>query len=449
MPCSEKRARTMLASGRARVHRRYPFSIRLVDRCVEDCTLQPMRLSLDPGSKTTGLAVARIERRVDDETGEPGAPVMHTRFLMELVHRGATIRKKLQQRAGCRRRRRSQNLRYRKPRFDNRTRPQGWLAPSIQHRIDTTVSWVRRLRHLAPITHLAQELVRFDMQAMQAAAEGRTIEGVEYQRGTLAGYELGEYLLAKWDRTCAYCDATGVRLQKEHIVARSRGGSNRVSNLTLACRPCNQRKDTRDVREFLAGEPARLKRILAQATAPLKDAAAVNSTRWALFTRLHAQGLPLETGSGGRTKFNRTRLGIPKTHALDAACVGDVRDVRNCAVPALQVTCTGRGSRSRTLLDAFGFPRGYLMREKSVNGFRTGDMVRATVPRGKKVGVYTGRVAVRASGSFNIQTAAGVVQGIGHRHCTLLARGDGYAYSHPPQAEHPKERMREAGHATA
>ena len=267
MPCSEKRARKLLAAGRARVHRLYPFAVRLVDRHVEDCALQPMRLSLDPGSKVTGLALARMEQsseqsaeqRADAETGEITEPVMHISMLLELTHRGAQIKKDLQSRAALRRGRRSRNLRYRAPRFDNRTRPDGWLAPSLQHRVDTTMSWVRRLRRLAPVTHLAQELVRFDMQGMQAEEQGTTIEGVEYQRGTLAGYELGEYLLAKWNRTCAYCDASGVGsnsvpLEKEHIVAKSRGGSNRVSNLTLACRPCNQRKGARDVREFLAHE---------------------------------------------------------------------------------------------------------------------------------------------------------------------------------------------------
>ncbi len=454
MPCSEKRARKLLAAGRARVHRLYPFAIRLVDRHVEHCALQSLRLSLDPGSKATGIALARMEQKVVAETGEITAPVMHISVLMELTHRGAQIKKDLQSRAALRRGRRSRTLRYRAPRFNNRTRPDGWLAPSLQHRVDTTMSWVRRLRRLAPVTHLAHELVRFDMQAMQAEEQGVTIEGVEYQRGTLAGLELGEYLLAKWKRTCAYCDASGVGpnsvpLEKEHIVAKSRGGSNRVSNLTLSCRPCNQRKGARDVREFLAKEPLRLQRILANAKAPLRDAAAVNSTRWALFEALKRTGLPVEASSGGRTKFNRTRLGIPKTHALDAACVGAVSDVRRTARPALQVKCAGRGSRSRTRNDAFGFPRGYLMREKSIKGFRTGDMVRATVTQGKKVGVHTGRVAVRATGSFNIQTPAGVVQGISHKHCVVLMRGDGYSYSRTASAGQTKERTWEAGHAIA
>lgn len=434
MPCSEKRARLLLERGRARVHRLHPFTIRVIDRHQATCALQPMRLSIDPGSKATGLALCRVEPGSSAQgqaagPADPAAPILHISFLMELVHRGAQIRKDLQSRAALRRARRSRKLRYRAPRFDNRTRPEGWLAPSLQHRIHTTASWVQRLRRLAPITELAQELVRFDMQAMQAAEDGLDIEGVQYQRGTLAGYEVGEYLLAKWGRQCAYCDALGVPLQKEHITPKARGGSNRVSNLTLACRPCNERKGARDVREFLAGQPQRLARVLAQARAPLRDAAAVNITRLALLAQLRAGGLPVSTGSGGRTKYNRTRLGVPKTHALDAACVGVVADVRRPAQPTLQIKCCGRGSRARTRVDRFGFPRGYLTRSKSVHGFRTGDMVRASVASGKKTGVHTGRVAVRASGSFNIQTPAGVVQGISHKHCRVLMRGDGYSYN--------------------
>lgn len=430
MPCSEKRARKLLAAGRARVHRMYPFTIRLVDRVQADSALQPLRLSIDPGSKGTGMALCRVEERIDADTGEIGEPVLHIAALVELVHRGHAIRDNLQRRAMLRRSRRGRKTRYRAPRFNNRGGDRaGWLAPSLLHRVQSTLTWVRRLRQWAPITELAQELVRFDMQLMQAEAEGRTVEGVEYQRGELAGFEVGEYLLAKWNRKCAYCDAEGVPLEKEHIVARARGGSNRVSNLALACRPCNQRKGAQDVREFLRKQPERLKRILAQAKAPLKDAAAVNATRWRLFQGIKATGLPLQTGSGGRTKFNRVRLGVPKTHALDAACVGRVGDVRRIVQPTLQVKCNGRGSRSRTRLDAHGFPRGYLMREKSVKGFRTGDMVRATVPASsKKVGIYIGRVAVRKTGSFNIQTAADTMQGINHKHCRVIQRGDGYGY---------------------
>jgi hypothetical protein len=125
----------------------------------------------------------------------------------------------------------------------------------------------------------------------------------------------------------------------------------------------------------------------------------------------------------------RARLGIPKTHALDAACAGNVEALHDWNVPVLQIKATGRGSYQRTRLDRYGFPRGYLMRQKQIRGFQTGDMVQAAVPSGKKAGTYVGRVAIRATGSFNIQTAQGVVQGISHRHCRLIQRGNGYGYS--------------------
>jgi hypothetical protein len=272
------------------------------------------------------------------------------------------------------------------------------------------------------------ERVKFDMQALERPG----ISGVEYQQGTLAGYELREYLLEKWQRRCAYCDAQGLPLQIEHIRSKARGGSDRVSNLTLACRSCNEAKGTQDVREMLAHDPQRLRRLLAHAKAPLADAAAVNATRWALWRRLVATGLPVEAASGGRTKFNRTRLGLPKTHALDAACVGEVGSIANWRQPVLAIKATGRGSYRRTLLTKHGFPRGYLTRRKRHFGFATGDLVRAVVPAGKHAGVHVGRVAVRASGSFDLQTATGGRQGISYRHCTRLQRNDGYGYAVAP-----------------
>jgi 5-methylcytosine-specific restriction endonuclease McrA len=414
MPCTEKRARLLLERGRARVHKVMPFTIRVVDLKAEVCEFQALRVKLDPGSKTTGIALVR-------ETAGNGVAVIN---LFELIHRGKQISEALTARRGHRRLRRSK-LRYRAPRFLNRgNKKPGWLAPSLQHRVDTTLAWVHRLQRLAPVSSISTELVRFDMQAL----ENPEIEGAQYQQGTLAGYEVREYLLEKWGRTCAYCGAKGVPLQMEHIQPRSKGGSNRISNLTLACQCCNQQKGAISIEEFLRKQPERLKRIQAQAKRPLKDGAAVNVTRWALVNALKATGLAVETASGGRTKFNRMALGIPKTHALDAACVGHVNSMTGWHQPTLCLKAMGRGSYQRTRLDKYGCVRGYLTRSKSIQGFQTGDMVKAEVPQGKKAGSYTGRVAVRASGSFNIQTSDGLVQGVSHRYCTVVQRGDGYGY---------------------
>ena len=93
------------------------------------------------------------------------------------------------------------------------------------------MTWVERLQHYLQITALSQEVMRFDTQKLQ----NPEISGVEYQQGTLHGYEVREYLLEKWSRECAYCGAREIRLEINHIVPRSCGGSDRISNLTLSC----------------------------------------------------------------------------------------------------------------------------------------------------------------------------------------------------------------------
>jgi 5-methylcytosine-specific restriction endonuclease McrA len=292
----------------------------------------------------------------------------------------------------------------------------------LESRVSNLLTWVARLRRLARIATLSQELVRFDTQLLQNAE----ISGVEYQRGELAGYEVREYVLEKWGRECAYCHRTGVPLELDHIVPRSRRGtSHRVSNLAPACRPCNQEKGDRTAEEF--GHPE----VQAKARQPLQDAAAVNASRWALFHRLVATGLPVEVGTGGRTKWNRTVRGLLKAHWSDAACVGasTPEQLKLAGVVPLQITAMGRHSRQMRHTNAFGVPDKAPKAMSCVAGMRTGDIVRAVVPPPSvKAGVYVGRLAVRASGSCNIKTRGGTVQGIPIRYCQPLQRGDGYTY---------------------
>lgn len=428
-PCHPARARKLLRSGRAVVHRASPLVIRLKDRTASESVTHPHVVKVDPGSRTTGLTVARETETVDTATGEVST-VHEGVWLGELVHRGLAIKNKLHARAQLRRGRRSRNLRYRAPRFNNRTRKAipgmgVWLAPSIAHRVVTTGNWVDRLARWYPITGVWVEDVRFDTHLMV----NPEVSGVTYQQGTLAGFEVREYLLEKFGRACVYCDATNTPLNIDHVHPKSRGGSDRVSNLTLACIDCNQTKGNRPVEEFVT-DPARLARIKARLQAPLRDAAAVNTTRRALTHLLAHRGHPVITGTGGRTKYNRTRLGIPKTHCLDALAVGPVDTITTWPDRVTTITCTGRGSYSRTRTDKYGFPRLALTRTKRHHGFATGDLVRAMVPTGKNAGVHTGRVAVRATGSFNITTTHGTVQGINHRHVQLTQRADGYTYRH-------------------
>ena len=410
-PCHPARARKLLSQGRAAVYKRFPFTIVLKDETGTE-KVQQHRLKIDPGSRKTGLALLQGERVI---------------WAAEVEHRGFQIKEALESRRALRRGRRSRKTRYRKPRFLNRTRKEGWLPPSKQSRLENICTWVERLRRLCSISEISQELVRFDPQKIL----NPEISGTEYQQGELAGYEVREYLLEKYNRTCQYCSARGIPLEVEHIVPKSKGGSNRVSNLTLSCRKCNEKKGNKPIEVFLKRKPELLKRILAAAKIPLRDAAAVNATRWALFRQLKTTGLTVEVGSGGRTKYNRTRLGLPKTHWLDAACVGasTPENLEVLVSEPLQIKATGHGTRQMCRTDKYGIPSRYVPRYKFVKGFQTGDIVKAVVTKGKKIGTYLGRVAVRSTGSFNISTSNGLVQGISHRYCTTVHGKDGYAYS--------------------
>jgi len=399
-------ARKLLSSGRAAVYKRYPFTI-ILKHEVADADIQPLRLKIDPGSKATGLAI------VNDDTGD-------IVFAAELEHRGQRIKKSMDSRRAIRRGRRSRKTRYRKPRFLNRRRQEGWLPPSLRSRVENIETWVARLQKLCMITAISLELVKFDTQKMQ----NPEISGVEYQQGELQGYEVREYLLEKFGRQCVYCGAENVPLQIEHIRPKARGGSNRVSNLTLACEPCNKKKGNQTAKEF--GHP----KVQALAKKPLKDAAAVNTTRWALYRRIKATGLPVEVGTGGWTKYNRSVRKLPKTHWLDAACVGasTPEALKVDGITPLIITATGRGSRQMCSMDKYGFPRTSAKKFKRIHGFQTGDMVKAVVPTGKKAGTYVGRLLVRASRSFDIRTKSGRIQGINQRYCRIIQRNDGYNY---------------------
>ncbi len=220
-------------------------------------------------------------------------------------------------------------------------------------------------------------------------------------------------------------------LESRRSIRRSRRNRhNRISNLCLACEPCNIKKGTKNIEVFLSKKPDVLKRVLAQAKRPLKDAAAVNSTRWTLFNRLKATNLEINTGSGGLTKFNRTRLGLPKTHFFDGACVGETPKISVLANQPLNIKATGHGSRQMCRTDKFGFPSRYVPQFKFVKGFQTGDIVKAVVTSGKKIGTYTGRVAVRSTGSFNILAKPGLIQGISYKYCQQIHQKDGYSYGY-------------------
>ena len=166
MPCHPARARELLKAGKAAVWRRYPFTIILKER--EGGDTQSVQIKIDPGSKTTGIALVGDFKR--------GKKVL---WGANLKHRGMAIKLGLESRRNLRSSRRNRKLRHRPARFLNRTKPKGWLAPSLMHRVLKVEAWVTRLAKWTPASKISFELVRFDTQKM----ENPEINGIEYQQG--------------------------------------------------------------------------------------------------------------------------------------------------------------------------------------------------------------------------------------------------------------------------
>jgi len=231
-----------------------------------------------------------------------------------------------------------------------------------------------------------------------------------------------------------------------------------VSNLTLACRICNEEKGnllpakwieklSKSRKELDKTRLENFTEVGKQLNKPLKDATAVNATRWYLFNKLKVFGLPLETGSGALTKMNRIKCGFEKQHYFDALCVGKStpEKITNNIKYHVIWSYSGRGNRKMVRVDQYGFPlnhldaekynkkgerKGHRSRTKEFKSFQTGDIVKANVTKGKKEEKYRGRIAIRHTGSFNIKNAIDgkTEQGISHKYCRILQKSDGWFY---------------------
>lgn len=336
-PTNPGKARILQVQGKAKKIRLYPFTIMLQHSLCTPVN-SDLELRIDPGSKFTGFSIVSLKTET-------------VIWAIELEHRGRLIRENLQKRAGFRRGRRSRNLRYRKKRF-NRHKPDGWLAPSLRHRLLTVETWIRRIKKYAPIVSIAIESVKFDLQKM----DNPDIGGVEYQQGTLQGYTVREALLEHWGRDCVYCERKNQPLEVEHIKPKSKGGSDRFSNLTLSCTKCNQDKGNKLIEEYLVGNQTLLQKIKGKQKTSLRDAAAVNSTRNGIKLSASKFGVPVRTGDGASTKMIRIKSGLPKEHWIDAACVTTDKPVKLNIYQPLRVKSTGHGSRQSRRVNENGFP---------------------------------------------------------------------------------------------
>jgi hypothetical protein len=203
------------------------------------------------------------------------------------------------------------------------------------------------------------EVASFDTQKMQ----NPEIRGIEYQRGELQGYEIREYLLEKWNRKCAYCGKSYIPLEIEHIVPKSRGGSDRVSNLTIACHKCNEEKGNLTAAEF--GYPE----VQKQAKESLKATAFMNAIRWKLVNLFGC-----DWTYGSVTKYKRARLNLEKTHVNDAFVIaGGANQNRSRYIyKAKQVRRQNRSLYKANLLKGGRKKKNTV---KEVKGFRRFDKV--------------------------------------------------------------------------
>jgi len=285
MPCKPQKARRLLKEGKAKVLKRTPFTIQLLYTTGE--SKQNLTLGVDAGYSNVGLSVVSADKEL---------------YSAELKLRTDMV-KLNSERATYRRTRRSRKTWYRKARFLNRKKPQGWLAPSIQNKLDTHLKIIERIRGILPISNVVIEVAAFDTQKIQ----NPEITGVEYQQGELVGYKIREYLLEKWKRKCAYCGEKDIPLEIEHIIPKSRGGSSRISNLTISCNKCNLKKGNKTAEEFGHQE------IQKQAKESLRATVFMNNVRWKLVNLLGCKWT-----YGYITKHNRIKLGLKKSHSNDA-----------------------------------------------------------------------------------------------------------------------------------
>jgi len=362
IPTRPQKARKLLKQGKAKAVCRMPFTIQLKYATGE--AKQSVVLGVDAGYSRIGFSAVSKDKEL----------------ICGVVNLRNDVSKKIQERKMYRRTRRNR-LWYREPRFDNRRRKDSWLPPSIEHKLNTHIKLVEKIKKMIPIKKIVVEVASFDTQKMQ----NPEIKGVEYQKGELQGYEVKEYLLEKWNRKCAYCKKSDVPLEVEHIVPKLRGGSDRISNLTIACNKCNQKKGNLTAEEF--GFP----KIQEKANKSLKATAFMNNVRWRLVNNLDCKWT-----YGYITKYNRAKLGLEKSHFNDAFVIAGGINQKRCE-PFI-VKQTRRNNRS-IQTNRKGFKPSI---RKQRYRFQPNDIVRFNKKIYKVKGVFNYGRYIRLSDDSNI-----------------------------------------------
>lgn len=302
MPCSPRKARLLLSNKKATLRKRTPFTIQL---CVGSSGYtQPITLGVDAGSKHIGLSACTAERELYAEELTPRNDVV------ELMSTRREFRRARRNRKTC----------YRQPRFNNRVRSKhkGWLAPSVEVKIQEHVTVIKRVISILPISRIIVETAEFDMQRLQAMLASNPLPvGTDYQLGAQYDeYNVRQYVLKRDNYTCQACGAhntakTRVKFHIHHLESRKTGG-NAPDNLITLCEHCHK--------AIHRGLVLPIKRRGRQ----LRDAAFMGIMRKTLIERLHREvSVPVHETYGYITKYLREKHKIAKSHLNDARCIAN------------------------------------------------------------------------------------------------------------------------------
>ena len=312
MPTSRYRARKLLSAGKAKVYKYRPFTIQLQYKSEKN--VQPIELCMDTGSEHIGISLKSEKHEY-----------VHAQY-----DNLSDEKQKHQEQLRYRRTRRNR-LRYRKSRFNNRRRNDGWLSPTVLHKKENHIKLFKMYAEVCPITSATLEVGQFDVAALQAEEEGKTLSGTDYQRGSR--YQLANLREAVFVRdkyTCRICGRTvsdGAILHAHHMIPRSAGGTNRINNLLTVCRKCHTPRNHKPGGKLYGLKPV---------TGTFRDATFMNTVRWYIVNEIKTlyPDIIVNHTYGSYTKAARRDMGqLAKTHANDAYAMGEYHPKhRHCEI---------------------------------------------------------------------------------------------------------------------
>ena len=290
MPTSRHgKVRHLLREGKARVVRREPFTIQLLYDSKE--YTQPVTLGVDAGTGHVGLSATTEKTEL---------------FASEVTLR-RDITSLLAARREARRTRRFRKTRYRAPRFDNRRRKEGWLAPSVEQAVQSHLSLIRKVHSFLPVTQTVMEVAQFDTQLLK----NPDIQGEQYQQGEQMGFwNTREYVLFRDGHTCQHCHGkSGDKVLNVHHIESRQTGGDAPNNLITLCETCHKAYHRGKIQ-------LKIKR-----GASLRDAALMSIMRWTVYNRAKEEFGNVRLTYGFFTKNIRIQHGLEKSHAVDARCI--------------------------------------------------------------------------------------------------------------------------------